>query len=87
MARGTGMLLINNEHQGEEILTQAHILPASALRALDGKAIERYMNSTNSPTTLIVLKGTTYVNRAPIVAAYSSKGPTIGSITNYDRPK
>ncbi|XVE77029.1 hypothetical protein DITRI_Ditri13aG0029200 [Diplodiscus trichospermus] len=77
MAGGAGMLLINNEHQGEEVLTQAHILPDSALGASNGKAVKRYMNSTDSPTASIIFKGATYGNRAPILAAFSSRGPNL----------
>ncbi|XVF73315.1 hypothetical protein PTKIN_Ptkin12aG0191700 [Pterospermum kingtungense] len=75
MAGGAGMLLINNEHEGEDLLANSHVLPASSLGSSAGKAIKNYMNSTKSPTASIGFRGTTYGNRAPMVAAFSSRGP------------
>ncbi|XWS77130.1 hypothetical protein CRYUN_Cryun01aG0235600 [Craigia yunnanensis] len=77
VAGGSGMLLINTEHEGEELLADSHVLPASSLGASAGKAIKKYMNSTKSPTASIGFKGATYGNRAPIVAALSSRGPNL----------
>ncbi|XVE73959.1 hypothetical protein DITRI_Ditri11bG0160200 [Diplodiscus trichospermus] len=79
-AGGAGMVLINTELQGEELVADSHVLPASSLGASDGKAIKKYMNSTKSPTASIVFKGTTYGNRARIVAALSSRGPNIAGL-------
>ncbi|WRX07920.1 Peptidase S8/S53 domain - like 3 [Theobroma cacao] len=77
MAGGAGMLLINTENDGEELLADSHVLPASSLGDSAGKAIKKYMNSTKSPTASIVFKGTTYGNRAPTLAAFSSRGPNL----------
>ncbi|KAK6260775.1 hypothetical protein SCA6_015249 [Theobroma cacao] len=62
MAGGAGMLLINTENDGEELLADSHVLPASSLGDSAGKAIKKYMNSTKSPTASIVFKGTTYAS-------------------------
>ncbi|XP_017969733.1 PREDICTED: subtilisin-like protease SBT1.1 [Theobroma cacao] len=77
MAGGAGMLLINTEREGEELLADSHVLPATSLGASAGNALKKYMNSTKSPTASIAFKGTTYGNRAPIAAALSSRGPNL----------
>ncbi|KAK6239935.1 hypothetical protein QUC31_005404 [Theobroma cacao] len=75
LAGGAGMLLVNTENEGEELFADAHILPATALGALAGKAIKKYLNSTTKPTASITFKGTVYGNPAPMMAAFSSRGP------------
>ncbi|XVE77033.1 hypothetical protein DITRI_Ditri13aG0029600 [Diplodiscus trichospermus] len=74
-AGGAGMLLVNIEDEGEELFADAHILPATSLGALAGKAIKRYLNSTKRPTASITFKGTMYGKAAPVMAAFSSRGP------------
>ncbi|PPD81271.1 hypothetical protein GOBAR_DD21803 [Gossypium barbadense] len=74
-AGGAGMLLINSVNEGEELFADAHVLPASALGAIAGKAIKAYLNSTNKPTASITFKGTVYGKPAPLMAAFSSRGP------------
>ncbi|KAJ9188403.1 hypothetical protein P3X46_003762 [Hevea brasiliensis] len=76
LAGGAGMLLINTEGQGEEHLADAHVLPATSLGASAGRAIKKYVNSTKRPTASITFRGTTYGNRAPAMAAFSSRGPS-----------
>ncbi|XWS32260.1 hypothetical protein CRYUN_Cryun23aG0144800 [Craigia yunnanensis] len=75
LAGGAGMLLVNTENQGEELFADAHILPATSLGALAGKAIKKYMNSTKNPTASITFKETVYGKPAPVMAAFSSRGP------------
>ncbi|BFG21822.1 hypothetical protein CerSpe_080950 [Prunus speciosa] len=74
-AGGAGMLLLNSEDEGEEILADAHILPATSLGASAAKAIRKYVGSAKEPSALIVFQGTVYVNTAPVMAAFSSRGP------------
>ncbi|KAF2315361.1 hypothetical protein GH714_038931 [Hevea brasiliensis] len=74
LAGGAGMLLINT--QGEEHFADPHVLPATSLGASAGIAIKEYVNSTKRPTASITFKGTTYGNRAPAMAAFSSRGPS-----------
>ncbi|XVF79949.1 hypothetical protein PTKIN_Ptkin15bG0031200 [Pterospermum kingtungense] len=73
LAGGAGMLLINTAN--EEALAELHAMPSSSIGASGANAIRRYMNSTKSPTASIIFKGTTYGDRAPILAAFSSRGP------------
>ncbi|OAY49254.1 subtilisin-like protease SBT1.1 [Manihot esculenta] len=76
LAGGAGMILINGEVQGEEQFADPHVLPATSLGASAGRAIKKYINSTKRPTVSITFTGTTYGNRAPAVAAFSSRGPS-----------
>ncbi|KAJ7962277.1 Subtilisin-like protease [Quillaja saponaria] len=74
MAGGAGMILLNTE--GEELFADSHILPATSLGASAGKILKNYINSTKKPSASIYFKGTTYGNTAPVVAAFSSRGPS-----------
>ena len=74
MAGGAGMILLNTEAQGEELVADPHVLPAISLGASAGKSIINYINSGNS-TASIVFRGTAYGNPAPVMAAFSSRGP------------
>ncbi|KAK8487270.1 hypothetical protein V6N11_012776 [Hibiscus sabdariffa] len=75
LAGGAGMLMINTDREGEELFADAHILPATSLGATAGKAIKNYLNSTKKPTASIIFKGTVYGKPAPLMAAFSSRGP------------
>ena len=77
-AGGAGMLLLNTDDQGEELLVDPHILPAASVGASAARSIRKYLISGNgSPTAAIVFKGTVYGNPAPAVAAFSSRGPSL----------
>lgn len=73
---GLGMILANVEDQGEELLADAHVLPATAIGARDAKSIKIYTNSSTNPTALIRFKGTVLGSRAPVLASFSSRGPS-----------
>ncbi|KAK9013817.1 hypothetical protein V6N11_041812 [Hibiscus sabdariffa] len=60
LAGGAGMLIMTPE--GEDLTTDAHVLPAAMLGALASKAVLKYMNSTKAPKASIIFEGTTYVN-------------------------
>ncbi|KAJ6320462.1 hypothetical protein OIU78_015784 [Salix suchowensis] len=77
LAGGTGMLLINTEIEGDELFADAHVLPATALRASAGIAVKEYMNSSKRATASIAFEGTVYGDPAPMVAAFSSRGPSL----------
>ncbi|KAL8119091.1 subtilisin-like protease SBT1.1 isoform X2 [Apium graveolens] len=76
LAGGAAMLLVNTENEGEELFADPHILPATSLGALAGNAIISYVNSSRQPSASIMFKGTTYGNLAPVMAAFSSRGPS-----------
>lgn len=75
-AGGAGMLLVNTENDGEELIADPHFLPATSLGASAGKAIKSYLSSAKKPTASIKFKGTVYGNTAPVMAAFSSRGPS-----------
>ncbi|XP_017219674.1 subtilisin-like protease SBT1.1 isoform X1 [Daucus carota subsp. sativus] len=75
-AGGAAMLLVNTDNEGEDIFADPHIIPATSLGALAGNAIKKYVNSTRQPSASITFEGTTYKNVAPVMAAFSSRGPS-----------
>lgn len=77
-AGALGMILANNELSGNEILADAHVLPATHINFTDGVLLFTYINSTKSPKAYIT-RVVTYLGTkpAPFMAAFSSKGPSI----------
>ncbi|XP_061368707.1 subtilisin-like protease SBT1.1 [Gastrolobium bilobum] len=76
MAGGAGMILLNSESQGEELFADPHILPATSLGSSAGKVIRSYINSVKRPTASVSFLGTSYGDPAPVMAAFSSRGPS-----------
>ncbi|CAI0418894.1 unnamed protein product [Linum tenue] len=79
-AGGIGMILANGVFDGEGLVADCHVLPATAVGATSGEEIRRYISSAkpNSPppTATIVFKGTRLgVKPAPVVASFSARGP------------
>lgn len=76
-AGALGMILANNEINGNEITADAHVLPATQVNFTNGVSIFTYINRTKSPkaciTHVTTLLGT---KPAPFMAAFSSKGPS-----------
>lgn len=75
-AGGAGMLLLNNPIQGEELVADPHVLPSALLGASAGKVIQRYLKQDKNLTGSISFHGTTYGSRAPMIASFSSRGPS-----------
>ncbi|XVE77031.1 hypothetical protein DITRI_Ditri13aG0029400 [Diplodiscus trichospermus] len=75
LAGGAAMLIMSP--QGEDLYTGVNVLPDALLGALASEAVRKYVNSTKTPTASISFKGTTYGNRAPKVAMFSSRGPNL----------
>lgn len=46
LAGAVGMILANNVLNGNEIIADAHVLPASHINYTDGLAVFTYINST-----------------------------------------
>nr|CAD1819478.1 unnamed protein product [Ananas comosus var. bracteatus] len=76
--RGRGrMVLANTAASGEELVADAHLLPATGVGQRAGDAIRAYLFSDPNPTATIAFAGTQVgVRPSPVVAAFSSRGPT-----------
>ncbi|CAJ2664207.1 unnamed protein product [Trifolium pratense] len=77
-AGAVGMVLVNNEETGNEILADPHVLPASHLTFKDGTYLFNYINITKSPMASISRVETQLgVKPAPVMASFSSRGPNV----------
>jgi subtilisin family serine protease len=75
-AGGAGMVLANTAANGEELVADAHLLPATAVGQKEGDSIKSYILSDPNPTATIVFGGTKVgITPSPVVAAFSSRGP------------
>lgn len=75
-AGGLGMVLANTAANGEELVADAHLLPATAVGQKFGDAIKNYLFLDPNPTVTILFEGTKVgVEPSPVVAAFSSRGP------------
>ncbi|XP_055821404.1 subtilisin-like protease 4 [Solanum dulcamara] len=79
-AGGVGMIIINPSFYGVTKSADAHVLPALDVSAADGTKVLAYMNSTSNPVATITFLGTIIGDKnAPIVASFSSRGPSEAS--------
>ncbi|KAL5664868.1 hypothetical protein ACJX0J_024976, partial [Zea mays] len=77
-AGGVGMVLANDASTGNEIIADAHVLPATQIKYRDGLLLYSYVNSTKKPTGFITRPATVLGTKpAPFMAAFSSQGPNI----------
>lgn len=75
-AGGVGMVLANAESDGNEIIADAHVLPATHISYSDGLTLYSYLNSTKPRYGYITIPKTELNTRpAPFMAAFSSQGP------------
>ncbi|KAF3324020.1 subtilisin-like protease [Carex littledalei] len=75
-AGGAGMVLANTAANGEELVADAHLLPATAVGQKSGDLIKSYISSEPNPTATIAFDGTKVgIMPSPVVAAFSSRGP------------
>lgn len=76
-AGGLGMILANTEDNGEELIADSHLLPATMVGEKAGNQIKDYIKLSQFPTATIVFRGTIIGTSpaAPKVAAFSSRGP------------
>ncbi|XP_043699024.1 subtilisin-like protease SBT5.4 [Telopea speciosissima] len=76
LAGAVGMILANDEASGNEVIADAHLLPASHLTYSDSLTVFAYINSTGSPTAYITRPTTLLGTKpAPFMASFSSIGP------------
>ncbi|XP_073047776.1 subtilisin-like protease [Primulina eburnea] len=75
-AGAAAMIVVNNARYANTTFSEFYGLPAAYVSYADGLAIKTYINSTSTPTATILFKGTVIGDdRAPVVAAFSSRGP------------
>ncbi|CAH8342883.1 unnamed protein product [Eruca vesicaria subsp. sativa] len=77
---GAGMIIANGVFDGEGLVADCHVLPATSVGASGGDEIRRYISessrSSKQPTATIVFKGTRLgIRPAPVVASFSARGP------------
>ncbi|XWS12159.1 hypothetical protein CRYUN_Cryun37aG0066000 [Craigia yunnanensis] len=77
LAGGLGMILANTAGSGEELIADAHLIPATMVGEVAGNKIREYIKISQFPTATIVLRGTVIGPSppAPKIAAFSSRGP------------
>nr|VDD20616.1 unnamed protein product [Brassica oleracea] len=76
IAGAVGMILCNDKASGNEIISDAHVLPASQIDYKDGEAVFSYLNSTKDPKGYITAPNTKLNTKpAPFMASFSSRGP------------
>ncbi|XP_019158643.1 PREDICTED: subtilisin-like protease SBT5.3 isoform X2 [Ipomoea nil] len=76
LAGAVGMILANDEDSGNEIIADAHFLPATHVTYSAGVAIFDYIKKTKNPVAHITHPNTVLgVKPAPVIAAFSSVGP------------
>lgn len=77
-AGGVAMVLTNTEINLEEDSVDVHVLPATLVGFAEAVDLKAYINSTRRPRARIIFGGTTIGrSRAPAVAQFSARGPTL----------
>ncbi|KAL3647474.1 hypothetical protein CASFOL_008442 [Castilleja foliolosa] len=75
-AGAVGMVLANDRATGNDIIADAHVLPALHINYMDGLTLLSYINSTRSPLARITKPITQLGTKpAPFMADFSSRGP------------
>ncbi|KAJ9567005.1 hypothetical protein OSB04_002971 [Centaurea solstitialis] len=75
-AGAAGMILCNDKDNGDEIIPDPHVLPATHINYADACLLYSYLNSTNKPYGFITFPTAALnIKPAPIMANFSSRGP------------
>ncbi|KAG8389521.1 hypothetical protein BUALT_Bualt02G0238000 [Buddleja alternifolia] len=79
-AGGVGVVVANVAPIGEGLVADSHLIPGLAITESAGHTIREYMNSISNPRATMVFRGTVVgVKPAPVVASFSSRGPSVDS--------
>ena len=77
-AGGVGYILGNSPANGQEIVADPHVLPATAVGANEAIQILKYINSTKYPmANIIPAKTVVHTTPAPFMASFTSRGPNV----------
>nr|GMC55496.1 subtilisin-like protease SBT5.4 [Ipomoea batatas] len=75
-AGAIGMILCNDEASANEIIADAHVLPATQITYNDGLKLYKYLENSTEPQGYITPpKAVLQTKPAPVMAAFSSRGP------------
>ncbi|GER30543.1 subtilase family protein [Striga asiatica] len=77
---GAAMILVNWKDLESTTTAVGNSLPSANINYADGLEVKRYINSTAKPKAKILFQGTLFGYEAPVVAAFSSRGPNIASL-------
>ncbi|KAH7356421.1 PA domain-containing protein [Rhexocercosporidium sp. MPI-PUGE-AT-0058] len=83
-AGGRGMVLVNDPASGEGIVSDSHVLPAIHIGVKAGALVVEYAKSGHA-TASLDFEGTRVGIPAPVMAAFSSRGPN-GPIPQIMKP-
>ncbi|KAK2031654.1 PA domain-containing protein [Colletotrichum zoysiae] len=75
-AGGRGMILVYPPANGDNLVPDAYLLPAMQLDAKDSPEVEAYAKAAGA-TAVLEFPGTRVGVPAPVMAAFSSRGPNI----------
>ncbi|KAJ8550234.1 hypothetical protein K7X08_035720 [Anisodus acutangulus] len=79
-AGGVGVVVTNVAPMGEGLVADAHLIPGLGVTESAGYLIRDYINSNNNPTATMTFYETQVgVKPAPVVASFSSRGPSAES--------
>ncbi|KAA8549133.1 hypothetical protein F0562_000817 [Nyssa sinensis] len=81
-AGGAGVIIANVFPEGEGLIADAHLIPGMAITESAGKTLSDYITtSREKASATMVFRGTqTGVKPAPVVASFSSRGPSAESM-------
>ncbi|XP_050371390.1 subtilisin-like protease SBT5.4 [Argentina anserina] len=78
VAGAVGMILVNDEKSGNDVVADPHVLPVSHLNYTDGKHVLDYIKYTKTPVAYLTpVKTELGTKPAPLVAPFSSRGPNL----------
>ncbi|CAN4075388.1 unnamed protein product [Withania somnifera] len=79
-AGGVGVVVSNVAPMGEGLIADAHLIPGLGVTESAGNLIRDYINSNENPTATMTFYETQVgVKPAPVVASFSSRGPSAES--------
>ncbi|KAI3522524.1 hypothetical protein L1887_00376 [Cichorium endivia] len=80
-AGGIGVIVSNVSPQGEGLVSDSYTIPGMLISESAGKKLHAYMRSSRNPMAKMIIHGTRVgVKPAPVVASFSSRGPSLDSL-------
>ncbi|KAL2535271.1 Subtilase family protein [Forsythia ovata] len=80
-AGGAAVVVANVAPIGEGLVADSHIIPGLAITESGRHTVRNYINSNPNPRAKLIFRGTEIgVKPAPVVASFSSRGPSTDSV-------